>query len=286
MLKTFLALGLFIGGVNAWSQSAFIGPTVPQGATVTVGAITALGTLTNNTSGTASAITGVTTPASGTLVGVTDTQTLTNKILAPTNTIQGDATGTPSVIQWVTSTNAGITAGIPVGNVCQITQIFSSGSNYLSSADCTTSATAGKQWYFSPAHVLNSPVWATNQVFNNTMFTSTTPGVFTNLKNGEVSQTSSTVAIPVTAQLVTVTLAANYSFTIVAGAAGQTECFQFIQPATGGPFTVTPPADVKGFFAGNVGLIGTTASGHNMQCFSYSTVDTAWAAQSGGVINF
>lgn len=172
MLKTLLALGLFIGGVNAWSQSAFIGPTVPQGATVTVGAITALGTLTNNTSGnagTASAFAATPTPcsssnaptgvlangnstgctayilnsllpASGTLVGVTDTQTLTNKTLAFPTSTQGDVTGTPGFSQTVTSTNSGGTAGITSGDECQITHAFASGSTYSAIALCVTTA--------------------------------------------------------------------------------------------------------------------------------------------------
>lgn len=68
----------------------------------------------------------------------------------------------------------------------------------------------------------------------------------------------------------------NYGFTIVAGAAGQTECFQFVENSTG-LFTVTPPADVLGFMT-----IVTTANKRNVQCFSYSTVATAWVAQSIG----
>lgn len=101
---------------------------------------------------------------------------------------------------------------------------------------------------------------------------------------GEVSLTTCASPFSVAPQLVTVTLAANCTFTIANGSAlqlGRNICFHFIQPATGtGPFTVTPPANVHGFFT-----VGTNASGHNLQCFIWSNASAIWLATSPGVIN-
>lgn len=69
------------------------------------------------------------------------------------------------------------------------------------------------------------------------------------------------------------------SFTLAAGADGQTKTLCFAQDATGGR-TVTPPANVHGFFTP-----GTTASKWSCQDFGYDNTDSIWLAKSAGVIN-
>lgn len=108
----------------------------------------------------------------------------------------------------------------------------------------------------------------------------------TNIKSGESVFTSATTALSPLFQLLTINLSAAYTFTLGNGTAnGQNICLQFVQPATGGPFTATPPANIKGFFSGSAGLIGTTASLHSMQCFIYSN-NSFWAPTSPGIINY
>jgi hypothetical protein len=76
------------------------------------------------------------------------------------------------------------------------------------------------------------------------------------------------------------TLAGNVtSFTLAAGADGQEKTLEFCQNATGG-FTVTPPANVRGFFT-----VGTTANKCSSQHFTYSTAQSAWLADSAGAVN-
>ena len=78
----------------------------------------------------------------------------------------------------------------------------------------------------------------------------------------------------------TTLLTANItSFTLAAGTAGQEKTLTFCQNTTGG-FTVTPPSNVRGFFT-----VGTTLSTCSSQHFTYNTTQTAWLADSPGVIN-
>lgn len=107
-----------------------------------------------------------------------------------------------------------------------------------------------------------------------------------NIGVGETTITSATTALNSAAQIITVDLVGNYTFTLAATNSGKNFCLQFVQPATGGPFIVTPPANVLGFFAGSSGLIGTTASKGSEQCFTFSSARSAWTPTSGGVINF
>jgi hypothetical protein len=103
----------------------------------------------------------------------------------------------------------------------------------------------------------------------------------TNIKAGEnVVTFSATPTFVITAQSNIVTLTANItSFTLAAGEAGQSMTLNFCQNATGG-FTVAGPANVHGFFT-----VGTTASKCSSQSFTYSANQTAWLANSLGVIN-
>lgn len=106
-----------------------------------------------------------------------------------------------------------------------------------------------------------------------------------NLGFGESAITSCT-GVADSAQLVTITLAASCTLTLANGSVGRNICLQFIQPATGGPFIVTPPATLLGFFSSNAGLVGTTASKGSEQCFVWSGARAAWTPTNTGIINF
>lgn len=68
------------------------------------------------------------------------------------------------------------------------------------------------------------------------------------------------------------------SFTLGAGVNGQDKTLCFKQGA--GPFTVTPPSNVHGFFT-----VGVTNTDWNCQSFNYDLTDSIWLATSAGVIN-
>lgn len=209
----------------------------------------------------------------GAIVGTTDTQTLSAKTMAFPTPTNGDVTGTPGFSQTVTSTNSGGTAGIAAGDECQIVHAFVSGSNYSASALCVTTA-SNTMFFGSGAHAIGSEVWNLLWSTSGALFASAGGISGSNLKSGEISTTSTTTALSVAAQLDTVSLSANLTFTLAAGAAGQSICLQFLEGATG-LFTVTPPANVLGFTT-----VVTTANNRSMQCFIYSTVNTAWTAKS------
>jgi hypothetical protein len=77
-----------------------------------------------------------------------------------------------------------------------------------------------------------------------------------------------------------ITLAGNVtSFTLSAGADGQEKTLTFCNNATGG-YTVTAPSNVHGFMT-----VGATASKCSSQHFTYSAAQSAWLADSAGVVN-
>jgi len=77
-----------------------------------------------------------------------------------------------------------------------------------------------------------------------------------------------------------ITLTGNITtFTLGAGSDGQEKTLTFCQNATGG-FTVAGPANVRGLMT-----VGVTASQCSSQHFTYSVGQTAWLADSPGVIN-
>lgn len=79
----------------------------------------------------------------------------TGALLSISPTINGDATGTPSLWVYVTSTASGATTGLPTGYGCTIQHTFVSATNYTATAWCgTTSGAIGV--YVSAAHALGS----------------------------------------------------------------------------------------------------------------------------------
>jgi hypothetical protein len=70
------------------------------------------------------------------------------------------------------------------------------------------------------------------------------------------------------------------SWTLAAGNSGQSMTLTFCQNATGSFTTGSTPANVRGFFT-----IGSTASKCSSQSLTYSANQTAWLANSTGVIN-
>jgi hypothetical protein len=76
------------------------------------------------------------------------------------------------------------------------------------------------------------------------------------------------------------TLAGNVtSFTLAAGANGQEKTLIFCNDATGG-YTVTPPVNVHGLMT-----VGTMPGKCSSQHFTYSAAQSAWLADSPGVVN-
>jgi len=77
-----------------------------------------------------------------------------------------------------------------------------------------------------------------------------------------------------------ITLSGNVtSFTLAVGADGQEKTLEFCQNATGG-YTVAGPSNVHGFFT-----VGTAASKCSSQHFTYTAAQSAWLADSPGVVN-
>jgi hypothetical protein len=91
---------------------------------------------------------------------------------------------------------------------------------------------------------------------------------------------SATPTFSTTKRASTITLAGNVtSFTLAAGTDGQEKTLTFCENGTGG-FTVAAPANVHGFF-----VVGTTANKCSSQHFTYSAAQSAWLADTAGVIN-
>jgi hypothetical protein len=100
------------------------------------------------------------------------------------------------------------------------------------------------------------------------------------IASSETVAYSATPTFAISTRASILTLTGNVtSFTMAAGADGQEKTLTFCQNATGG-FGVTPPSNVRGFFT-----VGTTASKCSSQHFTYSAAQSAWLADSPGVIN-
>lgn len=94
---------------------------------------------------------------------------------------------------------------------------------------------------------------------------------------------STTPTFSTSARESTITLTASItSFTLASGIAGQEKTLTFCENSTGG-FDVTPPANVHGFMTLSGGT--ETASKCNSQHFTYNSIQTAWIADSSGVLN-
>lgn len=185
----------------------------------------------------------------------------------------------------VTSTNSGITSGIPIGYGCYLANIPVTTSTVIADATCVA-PTGAIMWYMSTTAATPGTVAFVQKLSLNASGNVAASGTVSgsNLHSGEFTQTSTTTALTSTPAMNTITLAGNYTFTLAAGAAGQQMCLQFVQNATTA-FTVTSPANVVGFFSSNTGAIGTTLGKRNTQCYIYSSTGPAWVAINGGVIN-
>jgi hypothetical protein len=172
-----------------------------------------------------SQITGFTFPASGIGVGTTDTQTLTNKSIAYTE------------ITGFTFPASGI--GVGTTDTQTLTNKSINGSE-INSGSLLPSVQA----------------------------------------SSETVSFSATPTFSATTQYSTITLTANVTtFTLAAGTAGQNKTLTFCQNATGG-YTVVAPTNVHGFMS-----VGTTLSKCSSQPYTYDSTQTAWLASGPGVVN-
>jgi hypothetical protein len=115
---------------------------------------------------------------------------------------------------------------------------------------------------------------------NNTFLEEVCPGTATVASSQTVSF-SATPTFSSATRASMITLTGNVtSFTLAAGTDGQEKTLTFCQDATGSRTISGVPSNVHGFFT-----IGSTLSKCSAQHFTYSTVQTAWLADSTGVIN-
>lgn len=102
----------------------------------------------------------------------------------------------------------------------------------------------------------------------------------TTLASSETVAFSATPVFSIATRTSMLTLTGNVSsFTLAAGTDGQEKTLIFCNDATGG-YTVTAPANVRGFMT-----VGTTAGKCSAQHFTYSAAQSAWLADSPGVMN-
>jgi hypothetical protein len=152
-------------------------------------------------------------------------------------------------------------AGIPV----------STGSSWSTSLSAPASAVVGisdtqtlTNKSIAGSEINSGSVAPTYQASSETVASSTTPTFSTS-----VLYSTTTVTAAIT------------SFTLAAGTAGQPKTLTFCENGTGG-FSVTAPSNVHGFMSITS---SATASKCNSQHFMYDTTQTAWIADSSGVLN-
>jgi hypothetical protein len=104
-------------------------------------------------------------------------------------------------------------------------------------------------------------------------------GSSTTVASAEIVSFSATPTFSVTYNVSRIVLTGNItSFTLGTASDGQDKTLCFKQGS--GAYSVTPPANVHGFF-----ILGTTNAGWNCQTFSYDNGDSIWLATGAGVIN-
>lgn len=211
-----------------------------------------------------------------------------------------DATGTPGYAGDYTSTNGAVTgaspalstSGIVAGSQCHIMRHPDSATTNHGAAYCVSPTGSTRLEYVSATATNGSEVWGQLWTCSNTACTYTgssnaaltSPIVtVTRYFQGSVETVASS-ATPTFSNLVDtsqITLAQPVtSSTLAAGANGQKKTIHICQPATGGPFTFTWPANVRGG-----GTIGTTSNTCNDQAFWYSTSASLWYATAPMIMN-
>jgi hypothetical protein len=125
---------------------------------------------------------------------------------------------------------------------------------------------------FSAANLTNFPTFNQSTTGN-----AATASVATLAASSETVTFTATPTFSTATRYSTITMtAAITSFTLASGVAGQEKTLTFC-----GPFTVAPPANVRGFMT-----VANSASGKcSSQHYNWDTVQTDWLADGPGVIN-
>lgn len=196
------------------------------------------------------------TAPTGTIVGTSDTQTLTNKSIASTEITglptfpSGTITGTTDTQTLTNKTLDGVTSTIM---------------GYLDATSSIQTQLNGKA-----STGANSTI---------TSLTGLTTPVY-EVASSETVSFSATPTFSTSTRYSTITLtAAITSFTLGTGTAGQEKTLTFCENGTGG-YQVAAPTNVHGFMT-----TGTTASKCSSQHYNYDSVQTAWLADGPGIIN-
>ncbi len=170
-----------------------------------------------------------------------------------------------------TATTAGVPSsqGIPSGAQCRGDwRLNGTGSGtatqYYAYASCNLGDSSPESRYLSLNTVFGAEAWVSAEE------EAGSTGYFTFSHNARLSVISP--------------LASNISLRVVSGHAGQDMTLVFCQPATGGPYTVTPTQDSYDTFVG-FPAIGTTAGKCNVLPYVYSGVVGKWVPNGTPQLN-